>query len=385
MKSKVRNHPAPTPGAAGLPHQSGSALLGVWPFALPGGWDADFDYRRWFWRLQLAGWSVSCIWSVLVGASLHLGTRDTVLFTLFRLVSGFGLSCALRPWYRRLRQWPVALGLKTALVLGICLVLSTVEAHLTNQFAVAVAGGFTFQKIAGLQSVSILSRGMFFLIWSLLYFGIPFVIQTQRTQMQMLRHEAALRTAEIEALRAQMIPHFLLNAMNVVKAEAEAGNVRAVSQIIQSLANYCRLFLLQQGHFQPLGNELAAVESFMEVASTCFEKRLDYSVTASAAARQIRAPTLLIQPLVENALKYGQSAKGQPLRIQVQVTEGDPLQVDVINSGEWRPREPSYAGIGLPNLRRRLTLLLGPEAELSINPEPGQVRMHLRLPRAHPV
>lgn len=344
----------------------------------------DFDYRLWFWRLQALGWTAAGALPLVLAVPLQLHASDLVAFCGFRTLTGVLVTCGLRPLYRRMRQAPGSIAAKTLLVVTACVAVSAAETWLMLQVGAALDDGFTSRRIPGFTYPVTATRTMMFLIWSLLYFAIPAVIHQRQTEAHLLRSKIALQAAELEALRSQMVPHFLFNALNSVKAEAEAGNSRAVSRISQSFANYTRQFLLQGDHWQTLGEELDALGNYLEVAKFCYEERLEYSLSASDTTRAARVPVLLLQPLVENALKHGLDVGPGPVRIRVEVTEGNPLRVDVTNTGRWIERDAGHRGIGLTNLRRRLSLLLGPEATLTTHPGDGHVRVTLSLPRSQP-
>jgi LytS/YehU family sensor histidine kinase len=119
-------------------------------------------------------------------------------------------------------------------------------------------------------------------------------------------------------------------------------------------------------------------------------ERLKWSIDASDAARLATVPTALVQPLIENALKYGFRTSPFPLRLRIEArVEAEQLVVVVENSGTWITREPGEkapdsTGIGLANLRRRLELLCSPAARLDTFKETDRVRIEVRLPFVPP-
>ena len=223
-------------------------------------------------------------------------------------------------------------------------------------------------------------RWMVYSLWSLLYFGITHWRDSTHERVRVAAMEATLRTSELRFLRAQVSPHFFFNAMTAIQAEKDRPAV--VVAITQALANYLRFSLSEySGQPQALGLELDALTSYLAVEKYRFEERLLFTVHASEEVRCLLVPPALVQPLVENAIKYGQQSSPPPLRVWIRATLDERLVVEVGNTGHWLSTAPaSSTGIGLANLRRRLALIAGPTAELTVHSEPTQVRVVLRLP-----
>jgi LytS/YehU family sensor histidine kinase len=229
-------------------------------------------------------------------------------------------------------------------------------------------------------SISVALRAVVYGFWSLLYLVINHSLDVQENQLHIAQKEAAMRSSELQVLRGQVNPHFLFNALNSILAES--GNPGAVQRITLSLAEYLRFSLRQQDDTDQLGTELNALESYLRVEKARFEENLEYTIEADEAARRSRAPVALIQPLLENAIKYGQLSHTRPLQIAIhcRVQQGA-LTVAVTNSGAWvEPGSKNSTGVGLPNLRRRLELLYGESAALTITPRSGQVEARVVLP-----
>jgi LytS/YehU family sensor histidine kinase len=152
------------------------------------------------------------------------------------------------------------------------------------------------------------------------------------------------------------------------------------------VSDYLRYSLSQRAHRAPLGDELAAMGNYLRVERMGRgEKKFDWAIEATVDAGTALAPTALVQPLVENAIKYGTRTSPLPLRIRVTAAvEGRELVVAVENSGRWlgpgEAGELASTGIGLANLRRRLALLCGPEAKLAVDTPGDRVRVEVRLP-----
>ena len=211
-------------------------------------------------------------------------------------------------------------------------------------------------------------------------------IQLREEEMRKLTAEAELR-----ALRAQVNPHFLFNALTTIGYLIESAPPRAMNTLMQ-LTALLRGVLRSEGDFTTLGREIELVEHYLEIEHERFEERLRVRVDVPQALRGLRIPALVVQPLVENAIKHGvaPSATGGDVEITARA-EGARLRVSVRNTGA--PLRISNGRIGLPtdlstvasakveapgakvgvdNVRRRLAGHYGDGATLTLEAEPGR-------------
>ena len=205
-------------------------------------------------------------------------------------------------------------------------------------------------------------------------------IETADTRLTLARNEAAARTSELRQLRAQVNPHFLFNALNSILAEKDRP--AAVESITQELAEYLRFSLRPSGEYYFLGEELDALQRYMRVEKARFEEKLVYEISASPEARQVRVPVVTVQPLLENAMKYGRRTSALPLHVRITAeVSGGFMRLVVANSGRWVEAEPARTdgGIGLANLARRLELLYGGRARLDTSSSCGWVQAELTI------
>jgi LytS/YehU family sensor histidine kinase len=336
-----------------------------------------------FWCLQIGGWflAIPFFTGIVMVAYADLGTAFQV--AVLRQVTGFGLTLGLWLFYRR---WPAAYFQLAPhawkIVLG-CVVVTGIDYLLMGLSRELLALPAVDEAV--LRGAAIM-RFAVFVAWSALYFGIRQELESRETELRLARAEAANREAELQLLRAQMNPHFIFNALNTIIAEAEENSAAAI-ETTHAVADYLRYSLSQRAHRAPLGSELEAMTNYLRVERTHHgEQRLAWEINASPEARAAYAPTAFVQPLIENALKYGLRTSPLPMQLRVLATvSGDELSVVVENSGAWVPPSPDgesrdSTGIGLTNLRRRLVLLCGEQTRLDVTTPPGFVRIEVRLP-----
>lgn len=349
--------------------------------------DAFLISRRLFWRLQIAGWTIVIPFFTGVAMVVFGDLQSSLVVGITRQVIGFFLTLGLWRIYRR---WPVATFRFANYVWKIlaCCVAATAADLIVSEPArillrVAEPPAFAYFGV-------IFVRLSMYVAWSALYFAIRQEIETRDTALRLARAEAANREAEIQFLRAQVNPHFLFNALNTIIAQAETNPAKVVDTT-HAVADYLRYSLSHVAHRAPLGDELTAMANYLHVESAGFgPNRLDWRIDAPEEARLATVPTALVQPLIENALKYGLRTSKPPLKIRVNArVEAGELVVTVENSGAWITRVPGErardsTGIGLGNLRRRLELLCGPAARLDTNSDANGVQVEVRLPLSLP-
>jgi signal transduction histidine kinase len=338
-----------------------------------------------FWKLQISFW-VACtllqgilVW-VLAATGIILRGAEVLLleWILLKSAYGFVITTSLRPLLILIhsRKWhPLKMA---AVLLGLTLAYVALELLLFTQIPFLREH---FRSLSGSVSIgtNVMVLGFyldlfFFALWVGFYFSGSLFFDSLELSGRQQKSELAL-------LRYQMQPHFLFNALSAVMAVSD--DKEKVEELTQSLADYLRFSLRKRNDdYSPLGEELEAMENYLHVEKIRFEDNLQCQIDAEQEARAFVVPGQLIQPLLENAIKYGQQTSPMPLsiRIEAQLT-GDHLHLTVENTGSWvEPSASSGMGIGISNLRRRLELLYGGRASLTHEHPPERVRALVTLP-----
>lgn len=196
--------------------------------------------------------------------------------------------------------------------------------------------------------------------------------------------------AELRALQSQINPHFLFNALNTLYGviPREAAGAR---RTVLNLAEVFRYFLRPERTFIPLSEELQIINAYLDIERLRLGPRLDTEIDVDEAALPVMIPVLSIQPLVENAIKHGVSAKagGGRLSLIAKVVGGE-VQITVADTGPGM-NAPSYgsassgAGLGLGNVTRRLQLCYGPRADLQVSSGASGTSVQFSVPMARSV
>ena len=343
------------------------------------GLQPDLLQRLSFWPLQIGGWTLYTIFPLAAYFAGGVHSPDYLWLALTRGVSGLLLTSALRPLCQRIFKAKIRYAILLPLLVVAALVLGVVELDAMRRIGTLLgipSSGFAQSEV---YTGFVLLRAIVLLLWLLLYFGIKTLRQTAETERE-------FRKAEARLLRSQMNPHFLFNALNTIMAVRNDAD--QVETVTQSLADYLRFSLQQEEGEEhglsthPLGDELAALEDYLRVEKVRFGDDLVWRIDAGEDAHRTPVPSALVQPLLENAIKYGQETGPRPLRVSItaQVVQGK-LQLAVENSGHWVEEGSPQAGrIGLSNLKRRLALIYGRTASLDVRHTPAMVKVCIALP-----
>jgi len=301
---------------------------------------------------------------------------------MFRALTGFLLTCILWQIYRRIiSRYSIALTIITALASSMLFgcVWSILDSFY-NRLSLPAPGDILSDLLHSPQAA--INYALTLVVWSLLYFGIKYWQKAQAQERFALESTALAQKAQLEALRYQINPHFLFNALNSIRASIEE-NPNGAKQMITQLSEFLRYSLLNDDAKKvPLRDELAALENYLAIEKTRFENKLLVDFDINDRARDSKIPYLLLNPLVENAVKHGFQTSIKPLKIKISADlSDDDLCVEVTNTGTLNMDTRSgETGIGLKNVRERIENLFGDNGSLSMLEENGLVKVRLRIP-----
>jgi LytS/YehU family sensor histidine kinase len=339
--------------------------------------------ERIFWIFQISFWVAISVVMMLLFATFRPGQSGTAITILGRGCTGFLLTYGLSRVYRNPRVRRISGITKWLLVILCTLIACCIGTLIWIVLPLVLPIRENLHETYS-GNMSIVRFVMFF-FWSAIYFGLEAL---ENANIQAIANERLLlaaRESELKHLQEQLNPHFLFNSLNTLLSKEQ--NPEAL-QMTQHLAEYLRFSMTKSQRLEPLGRELGALEDYLAVQRSRFGGDLECSIDCETAARSVLAPPMMIQPLLENAFKYGPKTSAMPFRVEVKAwvihDRGESaLLVSVANTGRWfdGPQESAQSlGTGLANLRKRLFLLLGEEASLTIKREPAWVTVEIRIP-----
>lgn len=315
------------------------------------------EVRR-YWRHDLVGFCLLMAISVLMRTVLFQGVKPALVVSTLVETGTMLTVLLLRPVFVRLRR-------DASMTLPIVLtpVLCVAAALLVTAWAriVTAAVGWSVPSWVGVQQW--LLPWFYYIIvfttWAIAYFWIAAENEAHEQQRRAAAAQADALRAELQHLRQQLDPHFLFNALNGIAAEIRTKPDAAVA-MVRELADFLRYSLDHRDKMvSPFGAELDAVNAYLEVQKARFGPELRFRLHADEATRRLQAPSFLLQPLVENAVKHALKAGVMPIDIVVDsMSDGGTLRIDIANSGtlsaDWATA--GDPGVGLSVLRRRLDL-----------------------------
>ena len=186
-----------------------------------------------------------------------------------------------------------------------------------------------------------------------------------------------LREAQLKALEAQINPHFLYNTLSAINWRAKMRGAQEISDMVEALSNLLRVTLNDDSGLIPLEKELSLVQSYIVIQRIRFDETLDYRLAVEAdELKDVLIPKLTLQPLIENAIRYGLEQSTQICRVQLSVrrqgaqlvllvqNDGSLYEDDLLEKLRQKTVTPHGYGIGLLNIEKRLEFAFGKEAGL---------------------
>jgi sensor histidine kinase YesM len=347
-----------------------------------------------FWRLQAAGWGGALVLRAM--SSIANGQPASFLvLVLIATVTGFSLSLILSVIYRilitqrALITWGV-----TALVLPVAVTLyAFIDAWVIGLYRPDSAASFA-QLLIGVFYLDMTLLAA----WSALYYAINFYLQIEEQNDQLIRLENQATQAQLAMLRYQLNPHFLFNTLNSISTLVLLKQTEPANAMLSRLSAFLRYTLVNEPAGRvTVAQEVETLKLYLDIERMRFEERLRTTFNIDEASRAGLLPSLLLQPLVENAIKYavGPQESGAEITITTQLV-GSMLRITVSDTGPGLQNsaadnrlsgvtfdggEPVSTGVGLANIRDRLAQAYGDQHRFEImDPPEGGFTVLIEIP-----
>ncbi len=214
-----------------------------------------------------------------------------------------------------------------------------------------------------------IDRYFFLIAWCAIYLALGFAGDVGRAERKAAEFARAAQSAELRALRYQVNPHFLFNTLNALSSLVMHGRRDEAETMIVNLATFYRTSLTDDpSEDASLGDEVALQELYLDIEKVRFPGRLSVVIDVPKSLTDAALPGLILQPLVENAIKHGVSRTSRPVTIRISAEQvGDSLRISVADDAPTAAAGPSSDdhGIGLANVRDRLAARFGESARLT--------------------
>lgn len=331
--------------------------------------------NRAFWLLQAGGWGGYALVNY-IGSMMHEMRDIYGIILLLGAYAGFLLTIPLRYLYRRIWELPpVVLILLVIVASYLCASVWAIIDNATYweiyKFGFRPDNTFFYFK-------NNLAKFYIILSWSGLYFGIKYYQMLQGERQKALVASSMAHQAQLKMLRYQLNPHFLFNSLNAISTLVMVKENDVANRMVNKLSHFLR-YSLDNDPIKKitLDKEIEAMMLYLDIEKVRFDERLDIQVNATNEAKRALVPSLLFQPLIENAIKYAIAKSESVGVLSLTATVGDQqLTVTLCDNGPNAPAEPQQllkdSGVGLQNTRERLQALYGDEFQFRMKPNRPQ-------------
>ena len=344
------------------------------------------DKRYLFWALQLAGWGS---WALTFYFGMLVWEKPSAMYMIYLpIISVIGvlITLVLRALYRA--TWTRDIVVRALAVLIGCYVAGAVWMSsrvliFEELFLQPSNAGKSFWAHFDGSSRAF----MVMVLWSALYFGIKFYMMAQEEMQRRLKATAMAHEAQLKMLHYQLNPHFLFNTLNAISTLILDKDNSLANSMVTRLSRFLRYSLDNDPMLKvTVVDEVEALKLYLDIEKVRFDERLRLIFDIEQAAKMALMPSLLLQPLVENAIKYAisQAINGGAIAVSASVS-GNDLVLSVADDGPGldlrNGRLPKGGGVGLANCRERLKEIYGSEQSFRLGAtEPHGLTVTIRIP-----
>ncbi|MBQ4809758.1 histidine kinase [Pseudoalteromonas luteoviolacea] len=341
-----------------------------------------------FWSLQILGWLgytmvvfISIIHPQFDDNDFNL--RGQLLNLSVEVICGFILSFLQWSIIRRIVHWP----LKRTLIASFA--SAAVLGLVFNVIKLASYKTIVYHQV-WYQELDMLEFGGWFLfsvstmfVWTAIFFIMLYNARLQKEHEMLLRAQTAAKDAQLQMLRYQLNPHFMFNTMNAISTLIMKKENDMAQEMLDKLCDFFRASLEHDASDASyLGKELELLDLYLSIEKVRFCERLNVNYDVDPYSKQARLPPLILQPIVENAIKYGVEARKKQNVIDISVTKHEAqLEILVENEGgeSDKPYEKGF-GIGLSNTKERLDTFFNTPCQLSVENVSTKTRVTMVIP-----
>lgn len=322
------------------------------------------DKNRAFWNLHSAGWGGAAL--VRSASTIANGQPFSALVpVLISAVTGFSVSLILSVVFRNVIDRRPLL---TWGVTGVSVIVATlIYAYIDVWVLQTIREGADETPFAQLMVGAIFINGVLLVAWSALYYAINYFVRAEEQADQLLRLEAAATSAQLTMLRYQLNPHFLFNTLNSISTLVLLKQTEQANAMLSRLSSFLRFTLINETTAKvTLASEIETLKLYLDIEKMRFEERLRTEFDVEDGVKDALVPSLLLQPLVENAIKYAVTPQEDGADIAINARRvGDRVRVIVSDSGPGLqasiPDPKLSTGVGMANTRERLLQAYGDE------------------------
>ncbi|MBT0587191.1 sensor histidine kinase [Alteromonas oceanisediminis] len=348
-------------------------------------WQKLFDHNeRLFWALHSIGW-VGFALVYYIGSFLHDMRSIWFFIIILNAYAGWLLTIPLRYIFRWARQQSLLKML--CVIFASCYAIALVWAIVKNvNYWEIYKHGYRPDEWY-MYTTNTINSLLMIMCWTGLYFGIKNFQMLQKEKQAALKATTMAHQAHIKMLRYQLNPHFLFNTLNAISTLILMKNNQTAEAMVTRLSHFLRYSLDNDPIKRvPLAKEIEALRLYLDIEKVRFDDRLQVVWEIEPRCEKALVPSMILQPLIENSIKYAISklTQGGTISISAKVFASD-LLIDVADNGPGAEIDAGKLvrehGVGLPNIRERLQSLYGRDFSFVIaNNQPTGLRISIRIP-----
>ena len=342
------------------------------------------DKNRAFWTLQTVGWAGYFVLRTLSGIANAMGW-SYVLHTLLLTAAGYSITLLMAAAYRRLiKMRPIYTWVGSILI--VIFAAAAFSAIETWSVATFIQPGTRPEGIRFLGAI--LLTVSLLVAWSALYYSINFYLLLEEQSDRLLRLESQASNAQLAMLRYQLNPHFLFNTLNSISTLVLLKQTDRANAMLSRLSSFLRYTLVNESTgMVTMAQEIETLKLYLEIEKMRFEDRLRPHFHIDPSCNRALLPSLLLQPLIETAIKYAVTPQEEGADISLEVKRHvDRVVVTVADTGpgadsQYRARAAQSTGVGLANIRDRLAQAYGDDHRFETQSETtGGFRVLIEIP-----
>ncbi|WP_420570653.1 sensor histidine kinase [Kordia sp.] len=340
-----------------------------------------------FWILQFVGWgflTFANVWSkAFVVPEEKSKASYFIVEGLVFIILGIGLTTLLRNYLKRIKfiehqtksnylKTIIAFFVTSFLFSFLLIVISS------NAFTYINEKPSDFSMLVFISTTVNITIFIFF--WIVIYVAVKSVARNQRNKIDRLKLEASLKESQLNTLKGQLNPHFMFNSLNNIRG-LMLEDVNKARDMLTRLSEMLRYSLnMNKVDAIQIAQELEIVDNYIELSKIQLEDRLHYEQEVDASLLQIKIPPMVLQMLIENAIKHGISTQKDGGKIKLIITDNTQEIILQVNNTGYLKTNTDSTRIGLDNIKKRLELLYGNEADFILKEVNNEVQAIIKIP-----
>lgn len=337
--------------------------------------------NRNFWIAQVIGWTLFMLSNYLIQSASDLPSKMVMLNAVIPFFAGLFITSGYRYLIKDKNWKSWNFGKMIMLILGSTFLLTTV-------FVLVTFGAFMLiLKIKEPMVLAMLSNFFIFFIvllaWNMIYFCIHYFINWNQAEIEKWKLAAEMKDAQLGSLKSQINPHFVFNTLNNIRSLILEDKEKA-REMLLNFSDLFRYALKNTDQSKvSLEEELEIVNQYLELLSIQYEDKLQYKINVDEGLKEVELPPMMLQLLVENAVKHGISQFKEGGSILIDIDRGNGFfNINVKNTGNLKMSSKlgDKLGVGLENIRKRLELIYNGNANLKMSEVNEFVLASIKIP-----